>query len=345
MPLTSPSMRVLVLGGTGMLGHAAVDILGETFDVCASVRDLVAARAFGLNAELVEFDARRDDPRALLDRVRPDAVLNAIGLVKQLPEGQSPQAAIRLNALLPHELADACAAAGARLIHVSTDCVFSGELPAPARYTRGRHARRARPVRPQQAARRGARPGRAHASARRSSAASSSARAGLLEWFAAQGGKPVRGFTEALVLRPHDARARRASSSDPASSTRSSRGLCHVAAEPIDKYDLLVALRDVLGIELRDRAASTSRASTARSTRRASHAATGYRAPVLGRRCSTSIAERIAMSRTCSRARASSSPAAPARSARRSCAGCCAATSGARRGSSSSRATRPSSTR
>ena len=61
-----------------------------------------------------------------LARLRPDAVLNCVGLVKQLDSSRDPLAAIPLNALLPHRLARCCGLLGARLVHVSTDCVFSG---------------------------------------------------------------------------------------------------------------------------------------------------------------------------------------------------------------------------
>jgi dTDP-4-dehydrorhamnose reductase len=57
---------------------------------------------------------------------RPDVVVNAIGIVKQLPAGRDPVLSIEVNALFPHLLEDICRSAGARLIQVSTDCVFSG---------------------------------------------------------------------------------------------------------------------------------------------------------------------------------------------------------------------------
>ena len=117
-----------------MLGHMAVEVLAHGFDVVGSVRDVDAARRYGLPAQLVTFSVG-DDIDALLEQVKPDAVLNAIGLVKQLPAGRSPRSAIRLNSLLPHELAEACARIGARLVHSSTDCVYSGKLAAPARYS------------------------------------------------------------------------------------------------------------------------------------------------------------------------------------------------------------------
>ena len=62
----------------------------------------------------------------LLTLTTPDVVINCIGLIKQLPSAHDPISAIKINALLPHQLAQVCAARNARLIHISTDCVFSG---------------------------------------------------------------------------------------------------------------------------------------------------------------------------------------------------------------------------
>lgn len=66
--------------------------------------------------------------RALLQEARPDLVVNCVGVVKQLAGAEDPEIAIPVNALLPHRLARACASIGARLIHISTDCVFTGAL-------------------------------------------------------------------------------------------------------------------------------------------------------------------------------------------------------------------------
>ncbi len=57
---------------------------------------------------------------------RPDVVINCIGLVKQLSEANDPLQAVPINTLLPHRLAALCQATNARLVHISTDCVFSG---------------------------------------------------------------------------------------------------------------------------------------------------------------------------------------------------------------------------
>jgi dTDP-4-dehydrorhamnose reductase len=62
-----------------------------------------------------------------LKRMKPDVVINCIGIIKQLPESHDPLVAIAMNALFPHKLAQACKTIGARLIHISTDCVFNGK--------------------------------------------------------------------------------------------------------------------------------------------------------------------------------------------------------------------------
>lgn len=245
--MTAAPQRVLVLGGTGMLGHAAVGVFAEAFEVVATARDATAGRRHGLPGEWLAFDALHDDPRALLQRVRPDAVLNAIGLVKQLPAGQSPEPAIRLNALLPHQLAAACAEAGARLVHVSTDCVFSGELPAPARYREddvpdardvyGRSKLLGEVRDPPALTLRTSIIGRQLTRA-----------SGLLEWFAGRAGERVDGYRRARfsgLTTPELARViRRVLLEYPRLS-----GVWHVAGEPIDKYTLLLGLRDVLGVD------------------------------------------------------------------------------------------------
>lgn len=61
-----------------------------------------------------------------INKIRPNVLINCIGATKHKKEGNNPINAISLNALLPHRLAEVCALSGARLIHISTDCVFSG---------------------------------------------------------------------------------------------------------------------------------------------------------------------------------------------------------------------------
>ena len=127
-------MKVLVLGGEGMLGHKVFQVLEPRFELYATFGD-----APGLWQAFPQYIAappdrliggvdvlRFETVEAALDEVRPDAVVNCVGIIKQLKEASDAVLTITLNALLPHQLADACAARGARLVHISTDCVFSG---------------------------------------------------------------------------------------------------------------------------------------------------------------------------------------------------------------------------
>jgi dTDP-4-dehydrorhamnose reductase len=125
-------VRVLVLGAGGMLGHMLCRVLGERHDVLGTTRGshlegTPLERFLPTDRWVPGVDARQiDSVVAALAMVRPDAVVNCIGIVKQLAEAQDPIRCIECNALFPHRLAALCRAVGARMIHLSTDCVFSG---------------------------------------------------------------------------------------------------------------------------------------------------------------------------------------------------------------------------
>ena len=123
---------VLVLGATGMLGNAMLRFLADSpgIHVFGSARNMAGVRL--LRKDLLErvhvgVDVENPDAVAkLLGSVRPHAVINCIGLVKQLVDVDDPLATLTINALLPHRLSRLCSLVGARLVHVSTDCVFAG---------------------------------------------------------------------------------------------------------------------------------------------------------------------------------------------------------------------------
>lgn len=124
-------MKVLVLGGDGMLGHQLCRQLSHAHEVKASLRQ--GARFYesmGLgNAQQFFFNIDLRTPESLLEvlaQFRPDWIINAAGIVKQRSDSRDRLLSIELNALLPQRLALYCASIGARLIHFSTDCVFAG---------------------------------------------------------------------------------------------------------------------------------------------------------------------------------------------------------------------------
>jgi len=126
-------MKVLVLGASGMLGNAVMRVLGEVADwrVTGTLRSESAKRHFTgpIAGNLISgIDVEQQD--SLLEafaQVKPDIVINCIGVVKQLAEANDPLRVLPINAILPHRLARICELASARLIHISTDCVYSGD--------------------------------------------------------------------------------------------------------------------------------------------------------------------------------------------------------------------------
>jgi dTDP-4-dehydrorhamnose reductase len=114
-----------------MIGSTMLRVVSANmaWQVIGSVRSEPAGYPAALAGQLVGgFDlASPDRLTALFNRVKPNVVINCAGLTKHLPGGNDPVPALTLNSLLPHRLAVLCELAGARLIHVSTDCVFSGK--------------------------------------------------------------------------------------------------------------------------------------------------------------------------------------------------------------------------
>ena len=125
--------KVLIFGGTGMLGNAMFRLLAGDPDLAvrATSRSDDARRLFA--PELGEcliggVDVEdQDSLERLFAEQEPDVVINCVGLIKQLAISNEVLAAVPINTLLPHRLALHCKAGGARLIHFSTDCVFTGE--------------------------------------------------------------------------------------------------------------------------------------------------------------------------------------------------------------------------
>jgi dTDP-4-dehydrorhamnose reductase len=124
-------LKVLVCGVTGMLGNAVFRVLSrskevETFGTQRqkSLHPLFAPH--DADKILMGIEAAPDPFSTVLSEIKPDVVINCIGVVKQLTDAKNPLKILPLNSLFPHHLAGLCATSNARLIHISTDCVFSG---------------------------------------------------------------------------------------------------------------------------------------------------------------------------------------------------------------------------
>lgn len=128
-------MKILVLGITGMLGHKAFEHFSslkkyETFGTLRNEKDILKYFKNFNNQENIFSNVNAlkiDEVYMVINKVSPDIVLNCIGVIKQLKESKDPLISIELNALFPHKLASFIENTETRLIHISTDCVFSGE--------------------------------------------------------------------------------------------------------------------------------------------------------------------------------------------------------------------------
>jgi dTDP-4-dehydrorhamnose reductase len=244
--VNSQDRRILVLGATGMLGNAMLRLFAQSpgFAVSGSARSPAPASAAPVLHERVITGIDVEDHAALtrlFAEVQPHVVINCVGLVKQLAAANDPLAAITINSLLPHRLARACEPHGARLIHISTDCVFAGTRgmyretdPVDAQDLYGRSKHLGEVDYPQAITLRTSIIGHELASAH-----------GLVGWFLAQTGT-VRGFTRAIfsgVPTVELARIIR----DLVVPRPELRGLYHVSAAPIAKYDLLRLVARIYG--------------------------------------------------------------------------------------------------
>lgn len=245
------SSRILVLGATGMLGHKVVQRLRRDCAVVATTREAPsdAVREILSGAELVSgVDVTTPGQlEALIADVRPTAVINCVGVIKQLAEAKDPIAAIGINALLPHRIHRACLPLGARLIHFSTDCVFSGR--------KGRYTEDDEPDATDLYGRSkllGEVSGEG-ALTLRTSIIGRELRAGhgLLEWFISSRGRTVRGFRRAI----YSGLTTLVAADLVASLLRDHRdltGVWHVSSDPIDKLSLLRLVNEELslGVEI-----------------------------------------------------------------------------------------------
>jgi dTDP-4-dehydrorhamnose reductase len=245
--------KVMVLGGAGMLGHKMFQVLRERFaGTFCTVREDVRKPPFDRvellqgndvvpGVDVTDFPALE----AIVSAFRPEYVVNCVGIIKQRAEAVSPIPSITINSLLPHKLAQMAARWGGRVIHFSTDCVFSGkrggyaeedssdaeDLYGKTKFLGEVAAAKALTLRKSVI-------GRELAEHR-----------SLLDWFLAQNHKTVRGYRRVIysgVTTNYLA--------ELVASIIQERpglnGLYQVASEPISKYDLLCLLRDAYRMDV-----------------------------------------------------------------------------------------------
>lgn len=239
-------MRILILGADGMLGHQLVSSYKSRHDVAGTVRRLLpsadASDDWHPHRWFEGVDLRDiASVERVLEAFSPEAIVNAAGIVKQRSEAKDAIESIEVNALLPHRLADVCTRVGIRMIHLSTDCVFSGDLGHYA--DEALHDARDLYGRTKSL---GEVSGEGVMTLRTSIIGLElSRKKSLVEWFLAQSGV-IRGFTQAIYsgfTTLEMARIIERLLVSPSSMS----GICNVSSDPIDKFTLLEGLRKRLG--------------------------------------------------------------------------------------------------
>ncbi|SDJ71559.1 MULTISPECIES: dTDP-4-dehydrorhamnose reductase family protein [Bradyrhizobium] len=241
-------IKILVVGVSGMLGSTAYRFFASSKGI----------RVTGTARSLREIEAlpRRDDATIIggvdatdIDSVigvigteKPDVVINCVGVIKQLASSKSSLTSIAINSLFPHRLAQICAASNARLIQISTDCVFAGdkgnyrETDIPdAHDLYGRSKLLGEVDYP-------------HAITLRTSIIGHElGRAvSLIDWFLSQPGPRVSGYHRAIYSGFPTIELVRIIR-DFVIPKPELHGLWHVASAPINKFDLLTLVKEVYG--------------------------------------------------------------------------------------------------
>jgi dTDP-4-dehydrorhamnose reductase len=243
-------LKVLILGAGGMLGNAVIRVMRENqhLDVFGTVRSNNIPQTFSKETDtkiITGFDVTDSDSLVkLFTKIKPDVAINCIGLVKQLAEVDDPLIVLPINAMLPHQLANLCALAGARLVHISTDCVFSGTKgnyketdtsDATDLYGKSKYIGEV---------------DYPHAITLRTSIIGHELQSahGLVSWFLAQKGS-CKGFKRA-VFSGLPTTVLASIIRDTVLPKPELCGVYHVAAKPISKYDLLNLVAQVYGINI-----------------------------------------------------------------------------------------------
>ena len=243
-------MRILVLGGSGMLGHKLVQRWRDKFEVWTTLRGRFADfERFGIFDPVRTIDSLSvldtEAVEAAIARVKPDVIFNAVGIVKQIPTAKNTVATLLINSVLPHQLAECAAAYNARLIQISTDCVFEG--------TKGNYTEDDRPdatdlygksknlgevIAPNCLTLRTSIIGREIMTSH-----------GLVEWAISNRGQKVRGFAKA-IFSGFPTMVLADIISDVITDHPALSGLYHVSSEPINKFDLLHLLKPAFDLDI-----------------------------------------------------------------------------------------------
>lgn len=245
--------KILILGMTGMLGHTLYKEMSkqkDRYEIYGTTRNASGLNDYFTQEEIKSIRSGVDADNfdtviKAIASVQPNIIINCIGIIKQLPIARDPLTAITVNAQLPHRISLVARSANARLIHISTDCVFNGvkgnyneEDPSNAEDLYGRTKYLGEVNYP-------------HCITLRTSIIGHELKTefSLIDWFLSQK-DDINGFTKAIY------------SGFPTYEmvniitnyvipNESLSGLYHVSSDAISKYELLEIMKDVYNKEIK----------------------------------------------------------------------------------------------
>lgn len=243
-------MKILILGGSGLLGHKLVQVLSKKFDVWATLRD-----GFPEYDRLNIFERRKvfenicaedfEKVSRVIRTAKPDVIINAVGVIKQKAEARDVVKTLEVNAIFPHKVARSANEINARFISFSTDCVFDG--------SKGNYTEEDRPNATDlyglskylgEVDEDGCLTLRTSIIGREISTSRS-----LVEWFLSNQGGTVKGFSNAIYSGfPTIVVARLIS--DIIENHQNLSGIYHLSSEPINKFDLLKLIGEKLKLDI-----------------------------------------------------------------------------------------------
>lgn len=125
-------MKILIIGGGGMLGHKLVQVWQDRYNVWTTVRNnfqhyerykiYKRERTFE-NVNIQNISSVKET----IEQIKPNVVVNAVGIIKQISLAKNVINTLSINSIFPHQLSELAEEFQFRLINISTDCVFSGQ--------------------------------------------------------------------------------------------------------------------------------------------------------------------------------------------------------------------------
>lgn len=243
-------MKVLIFGGSGMLGHKLNQLWQKKFEVFTTLRgNFSEFEKFGIFQKNKTFEKVEveniDKVKDIIKSIKPDIIVNAIGIIKQVPSAKNIVKTLWVNSIFPHQLAEIGGEVGSRLITISTDCVFDGkkgnykEEDIPNAFDLYGRSKNLGEV------------SEGNALTIRTSLIGRELQTkyGLIEWFLSNRGRQTNGFSKA-VFSGFPTNVFADIVKNIIINHKELQGVYHISSSPINKFDLLKIVKEIYCLDI-----------------------------------------------------------------------------------------------